>query len=195
MILLAEKQHALDNETEIQAGIGQIREHIETALENVGEPGARKLERSLEQLRDLARELRHLRQRAASSANGPRTDAESSGRPDFDGGPIGPDQLEGLAERTRQLGSGLLDQGVPAGDIDPVLAKIQELSRAKNGEDLPASTLQHDLALRALMELEYSLRGNLDKPEFPELLISEPTELTEEYQEMVADYFRKLNQQ
>jgi hypothetical protein len=195
MILLAEKQHALDNETEIQAGIGQIREHIETALENVGEPGARKLERSLEQLRDLARELRHLRQRAASNASGPRTDAESSGRPDFDGGPIAPDELEGLAERSRQLGSGLLDQGVPAGDIDPVLAKIQELSRAQAGEDLPASTLQHDLALRALMELEYSLRGKLEKPEIPELLISEPSELPEDYQQMVADYFRKLSQQ
>jgi len=195
MVLLDEKGHALDNETEIQKGIGQVRGHIETALENVGEPGARKLERSLEQLRDLARELRQMRQRTAETANGTGTDTDATDRFDFEGGPIGPGELESIAERTRELGEGLLKQGVAAGDIDPVLAKIQDLTRAQNSEEIPASTLQHDLALRALMELEYRLREKLDKPEYPELLISEPTELPDDYQEMVADYFRKLSQQ
>ena len=195
MVLLDEKGHALDNESEIQKGIGQVRGHIETALENISEPGDRKLERSLEQLRDLARELRQMRQRAARTANGRGADANGSGRLDFDSGTIQPGELEGIAERTRRLGEGLREQGIEAGDIDPVLAKIQDLMQSQNSEEIPASTRQHDLALRAMMELEYELREKLDKPEYPELLISEPTELPDDYQEMVADYFRKLSQQ
>jgi len=114
---------------------------------------------------------------------------------DADGGPIERGELEGIAERTRQLGNSLLDQGVPAGDIDPVLAKIEELTRGQNTDLLPASTLQQEFALRALMELEYKLRSEFDEPEYPELLISEPSELPENYEKMVADYFRKLSQQ
>jgi len=79
MILLDEKGHALDNEGEIQKGIGQIREHIETALDNVGEQGDGKLERSLEQLRDLARELRNLRQRGSGTPGGPGAQTSASG--------------------------------------------------------------------------------------------------------------------
>jgi hypothetical protein len=195
MILLDEKGHALDNENEIQKGIGQIREHIEAALENVGEQGTGKLERSLEQLRDLARELRNLRQRASGTAVGPGADTNTSGRIDADGGPAGRGELESMAERTRQLGNSLLDQGVAAGDIDPVLAKIEDLTREQNSGALAASTLQQELALRALMELEYKLRSNFDEPEYPQLLISEPTKLPENYEEMVADYFRNLSQQ
>jgi len=195
MILLDEREHALNNETEIQKGIGQVREHIETALENVGEQGTRGLERSLEQLRDLARELRYLRQRAAGTANGPGTDADAAGRNGFDGNPGGYAELNDIAERTREIGKALLDQDVPAGDVDPVLAQIEELTREQNNKIIPASSAQYELALRALMELEYKLRDKFDKPEYPELLISEPTELPDDYQEMVADYFRKLSQQ
>ena len=45
------------------------------------------------------------------------------------------------------------------------------------------------------MELEYKLRNRFDDAEYPELLISEPAELPDDYEEMVADYFRKLSQQ
>ncbi len=195
MVLLDEREHALDNETEIQKGIGEIREHIEAALENVGESGTEGLGRSLEQLHDLARELRYLRQRAAGTANDPGVDADGYGRPDFDGGPIGQDELNDIAERTRELGGGLLDQGASAGDVDPVLAQIEALTRGQNGAAIPASSAQYELALRALMELEYKLRNKLAEAEYPELLISEPAELPADYEEMVADYFRKLSQQ
>ncbi|MDH3534172.1 MAG: hypothetical protein OER87_00305, partial [Gammaproteobacteria bacterium] len=53
MVLLQQKQHAIDNEAEIQQGLAQIREHIESARANVGEQSARGLERSLEQMRAL----------------------------------------------------------------------------------------------------------------------------------------------
>ncbi len=195
MVLLDDREHALDNETVIQKGIGEIREHIETALENVGEKGTRGLGRSLEQLHDLARELRYLRQRAAGTTNGPGVDADTAGRTDFDDRPIGQDELNDIAERTRELGGGLLDQGASAGDVDPVLAQIEALTRGQNGAAIPASSAQYELALRALMELEYKLRNKFDKAEYPELLISEPAELPDDYEEMVADYFRKLSQQ
>jgi hypothetical protein len=195
MIQLEEKGHALDNEAEIQSGIGEIREHIETALANVSEQGTRGLERALEQLRELAREMRYLRQQASTGDAGGSPGANASGRNDANGGPIAPSELENFAERARQLGEDLLDQGVPAGDINPVLAKIEELVRQQNGEVIPASTLQQDLALRALMELEYKLRRKFDKSKYPELLISEPSDLPDDYREMVADYFRKLSQQ
>ena len=195
MVLLDEREHALDNETKIQQGIGEIREHIESALANVGEQGNRELERSLEQLHDLARELRFLRQRTAGTANGPGADADTAGRIDFDEEPIGQEELNDIAERTRELGGGLLDQGASASDIDPVLAQIEALTRGRNGEAIPASSAQYDLALRALMELEYNLRNKFEEPEYPELLISEPTELPDDYEAMVADYFRKLSQQ
>jgi len=195
MILLDEKEHALGNETEIQKGIGEIREHIETALDNVGEQGTREMERSLEQLRDLARELRYLRENTSAGAASGGPGADASGRTSIAGNPIEPDELNDIAERTRELGRGLLDQGVEAGDLDPVLTQIEELTRAKNSELMPASSAQYDIALRALMELEYKLRNQFDESEYPELLISEPTDLPDDYQEMVADYFRKLSQQ
>jgi hypothetical protein len=193
MILLDEKGHALDNESEIQKGIGQIREHIETALDNVSEQGARELERSLEQLRDLARELRYLRGQVSAGAAGSGPGVDAEGR--IGNAPIANDELNDIAERTREIGSGLLDQGVAAGDIDPLLAQIEELTRAQGSEDIPASSAQYDIALRALMELEYRLRKQFDDAEYPELLISEPTDLPDGYQDMVADYFRKLSRQ
>ncbi|MBT8437502.1 MAG: hypothetical protein KJP11_09035, partial [Gammaproteobacteria bacterium] len=165
------------------------------ALDNVNQQGTRGLERSLEQMRDLARELSHLRQQTSRGTAGRGQGAATSGGAGIDGDAIGREQLNDIAERTRELGDGLLDQGVAAGDIDPVLAQIEALTRAQNSEVIPASTSRYDDALRALMELEYRLRNELDEPEFPELLISEPTDLPDDYREMVADYFRKLSQQ
>ena len=193
MLLLDEREHALRNEDKIQQGIGAIREHIETALQNVGEPGSRGLQRSLEQLHDLARELRNIRERSAAAGSGRSVDAESPGRPEFGGGSIEPRELERLAERTRELGRGLLDQGVPAGDINPVLAEIEGLTQGENGR--AAFFAQQDIALRALMELEFKLRNQVNKTEYPELLISEPTELPRDYEDLVADYFRKLSRE
>jgi hypothetical protein len=195
MVLLDERDQALDNETKIQKGIGEIREHIETALENVGNQGTRGLERSLEQLHDLARELHYLRQRATKAANGPDENPEASGRTGFEDVPIGQGELNDITERAHKIGRALLDQGVLAGDVDSVLAQIEELTRNQKDKFIPASTAQYDLALRALMELEYLLRNKFDKSEFPELLIAEPNELPDDYKEMVADYFRKLSQQ
>ena len=195
MVMLDKREHALDNETKIQQGIGEIREHIETALANIGEQGTRGLERSLEQLRSLARELRYLREQTQASTAGSGAGAAGPGRIGIFDDPTRQDELEDIAERTRKLGNGLLDQGVPAGDLDPVLAQIEALTRAQNNQVIPASTAQYDTALRALMELEYQLRHQFADPEYPELLISEPTDLPDEYREMVADYFRKLSEQ
>lgn len=195
MILMDEREHALNNETEIQKGIGQIRESIETALQNVDEQGTRGLERSLEQLRDLASELRHLRQRATGTANGRGASADAAGRNDFDGNPGGYDQLNDIAERMREIGTALRSQGVTAGDIDSVLRQIEALTRKQKDKVMPVSSAQYELVQRALMKLEYKLRNKFDKPDNPELLISEPNELPDDYKEMVADYFRKLSQQ
>jgi hypothetical protein len=43
------------------------------------------------------------------------------------------------------------------------------------------------------MELEYRLRQEIDGDELPELMVSEPSEISEEYGDMVADYFRRLS--
>ena len=45
------------------------------------------------------------------------------------------------------------------------------------------------------MQYEKKWRVKFDVSEYPELLISEPTELPEDYKQMVADYFRQLRQQ
>ena len=96
-----------------------------------------------------------------------------------------------IAERAGQLRGGLVRQGVAPGDIDSVLQKIDELARDGNR----ASSTQQELALRALMELEYRLRRRIESHEYPELLISDVTELPEQYKEMIADYFRELSRQ
>ena len=98
--------------------------------------------------------------------------------------------LEGIARRTRELGHRLARQGVDSGDIEPVLARIDELTRASNLAD---SAALHDDALLALMELEYRLRQQLEGAEVPELLLSESADIPEDYAEMVADYFRRLS--
>ena len=76
-----------------------------------------------------------------------------------------------------------------------MLAQIEALAQQQDNAAIPASTAQYEVALRALMELEYRLRNQFDESEFPQLLISEPTGLPDEYREMVADYFRKLSEQ
>ena len=103
-------------------------------------------------------------------------------------------QLDGIGASADELGRQLRELGVPAGDINPVLDKINELTQAQNDQDMSASAERHKRALNALMELEYKLRKHLSAPEFPELLISESTEIPDDYKEMVADYFRMLSQ-
>jgi hypothetical protein len=90
-----------------------------------------------------------------------------------------------------RLARGLIDQGVEAGDIDPVLAKMNQLSQAQDGQG--KATELHDAAIAALMDLEYKLRNQLRGADNPPLLISEPTELPDDYKEMITDYFRKLS--
>jgi hypothetical protein len=98
--------------------------------------------------------------------------------------------LDSIAKRTRELGHRLARQGVDSGDIEPVLARIDELTRASNLAD---SAALHDDALLALMELEYRLRQQLEGTEVPQLLLSESADVPEDYAEMVADYFRRLS--
>lgn len=187
------RQLAEANETEIQKGFARIRENIESALANVDPESSRSRQQSIEQLRELARELRFMRERAASnSADRGGASAGGSSRVDADdGGLITPGELDNIVNRAREIGGGLRKHGVEAGDIDPVLASIEALQR--NPEAAPVQA--HDLALRALMELEYKLRDQLDRPEFPELLISEPAEVPDEYREMLADYYRNLGRE
>jgi hypothetical protein len=51
----------------------------------------------------------------------------------------------------------------------------------------------HDQALSALMELEFKLRQQLGASRYPQLLISESTEIADDYKAIVADYFRELS--
>jgi hypothetical protein len=164
-----------------------MRGHIETALQNVAAADGRGLEKSLEAMRELARELRSLRERAAAGQAGA---AGSAAGTRLDAGAAAPGELEDLAARARRLGAQLRDQDVAAGDIDAVLARIDSLADAG-----AASAAQHDLALQALMELEYSLRDRLQQPGLPRPMISAPGELPADYREMIADYYRQLSRQ
>ena len=198
MLMQDARQPALDNESEIHKGISEIREHIEAALGSVGEPRGRELERSLEELRNLAREMRFLRERGASTGTGRSAGATGPGGADGESIARGP--FDDIAERTRELGGGLLEQGVEAGEIDPVLEQIEALTRAAGESGMPGSTAEYDAALRALMELEYALRGRVEDSGTPELLISEPSGVAErkppeELRYVEPDHgFRRINQ-
>ena len=76
-----------------------------------------------------------------------------------------------------------------------MLDKINQLTQARNELDKLATTEALENALSALMALEYKLRKQLKAPEYPELLISESTELPVDHKEMVAEYFRTLSHQ
>jgi len=206
MVQLGENRQAIANEQEIQKGIAEVRRHVEKALAEVGVPDARGLARSLEEMRDLARELRFSRERAAGAGNQGRGESSAGGK--ASGGAAAGGSADGtgsyavtglqplrrdfddIAKRARELGHRLADQGIDRGDINPVLDKIEELSRA---DDPSSSSGLHDDALLALMELEYRLRREIEGARPPELLVSEPTEIPEEYADMVADYFRRLS--
>jgi len=194
MVQLGEKEQALDNENKIQQGIAQVREHIETALANVGEQGERGMQRALDRIRSLTRELQTMRERAANAGSNRGGGTLNPGGTAWGGNLDLRQQLEGFAANTDQLGRRLRELGVEAGDIDTALDKIQELIRAQNDSDTAPPTELHDQALSALMELEYRLRQQLDDPDYIRLLAAESTELPDEYKDMVADYFRKLSQ-
>ena len=212
MLELGEREYALANEGEIQKGIADIRKHIESALAEVGEPPERGMQRSLEQLRDLARELRFSREREAGrqgsgerqasrqdsggrgtqAQGGAATGGNANGSNGYAITGVQPlrENLDNLARRTRELGHRLSQQGVDSGDIDPVLEQIEELARNRDPADVDAL---RESALLALMELEYELRQNLEGDEKPTLSLSESSEIPEEYDDMVADYFRRLS--
>ncbi len=223
MILLNQQQAAEDNERAIEQGIGRMRERIADALERVDEPGRRGLERSLEAMRDLARELRTLREQAAEQGSdgdgrgarepqradagregegrgqqqsgqagnataGNAGDRQSRGQAGADAEGGGRGAFDGIVERAGEIGRSLRNHGVDAGDIDPVLAQIERLKR--RDADLGEAS---DLALRALLELEFRLRRQLEPESDPDLLIADPRELPDEYRDEVADYYRELS--
>ena len=197
MLQLGEKRHAIANEEEIQRGIGQVREHLEEALAQVDEPGERGMQRSLEQLRSLARELRFMRERAAGGdernvQNGSANGGSADGRGGYAITGLQPlrNDLEDIARRGRELGHELLELGVPAGDIDPVLQSIEALTGAR---DLPTGATLSEEALLALMELEYRLRGNIDGERQGKPMLSESAEVPDRYDDLIADYFRRLS--
>ena len=236
MYLLEEHEAAFENESKIREGIGEIRKHIENALDSVGEQDSRGLARSMEELRALSRELSYLRERAAANdagenanpgdagqdnpgdntnpgaaqRNGPASSANAgsaarggpggsanagSARRDGQGifdAPTARNTLDDFNDRARELGGVMVDQGVAPGDLEPALKRIEALTGA--GNDSPATLAAYDEALRALMMLEFELR-NRDQAEYPDLLISEPGDLPDEYRDMVADYYRKLSEQ
>ena len=106
------------------------------------------------------------------------------------GGIVRPREIENIVKRGRQLGESLVDENrLEPGDIDPLLASLEALMLDPHS----ASPQAHDLALRELMELEYRLRTENELPELPDLLVSEPGEVPDEYREMIADYFRNLS--
>ena len=193
MLLLSEKRHAIDNEIEIQNGIRKVREHIETALDNVREQNPRGLERSLDRMRALARELRLIRERGSNATTSQGSATANANQLANSGFQPLQQELEGIAAQADELKRRLLTQGVASGDIDPVLTKINQLSQSPDGGDINTTADLHDQALSALMELEYKLRNSHSADDFPELLISESQELPEGYEDMVADYYRELS--
>jgi len=195
MVQLGEKEQAIANEIEIHDGIARVRKYIETALENVGEQNNRGLQRSLEQMRALARELQYIQGRASNAGANRGSGATNSGQAIGDDSQAIRPQLQGVAARANEIAGQLINQGVETGDIGPVLDKIKQLTQAQNELDISATTALLESALSALMELEYRLRKQLNDPEYPELLISESTELPDDHKEMVAEYFRALSQQ
>ena len=193
MLLLSEKKHAIDNEIEIQNGIRQVREHIETALDKVSEQNPRGLQRSLDRMRALARELRLIRERGSNAATSQGAGTANGEQLSNIAYQAMQQELEGIAAQAGELKGRLLTQGVSSGDIDPVLAMINELSQSQDDRDINTTADLHDQALSALMELEYKLRKQHSATDLPELLISESTDLPEGYKDMVADYYRKLS--
>jgi len=184
MVQLGQKESAIENETEIENGIAKIRENLETALANVSQQNSGGMETSLERMRALARELKLVQERASNSstAQGSGCDIEQpTGR-----------LLKGMVERANDIGQVLIDQGVASGDIDPVLEKINQLALTGSGESSAHSELSKQ-ALYALMELEYRLRQQMDNAGSSDLLVSDSAELPDEYQDLVADYFRELS--
>ena len=147
---------------------------------------------SLDRMRSLAQELQsiqNLREQASrGGTTGNRVDANGSASTGLW------QQLESIVASTDDLGQRLNELGVASGEIDPVLDKIRELTRQQGDTDPAATSVLHEQALRALMELEFRLRMQSSDPESPELLVSGSTELPDAYRSMVADYYRSLSQ-
>ncbi len=189
MVQLGRKEQAIDNETRIQQGITSMRKRIESALANIDQQGTRGMQLSLDRMRSLAQELKSIQNLREQAARGAATANRSGAN---GGGSAGIwQQFESIAASADDLGQELNEMGVEPGDIDPVIDKIRELTQQQNDADL--SSQLHEQALRALMELEFKLRMQSSNPEYPELLVSGPTELPDAYRSMVDDYFRRLS--
>jgi hypothetical protein len=222
---------AEDNEAEIRKSIAQLREQIESALAGIDERGARGMARSLEELQELARELRSIRDRRAraeanqpgangeparADADGDSNRADAGGNPNrgdtrgdanyrgaaggsnfFDGhshsgGIVQPREVEDIVKRARRVTESLVEENrLQPGEIDPLLANLEALAQDPNS----APPAAHDLALRALMELEFRLRNEHQAPDAPAPLVAEPAEIPDEYRDLIADYFRNLSEE
>lgn len=189
MILLDQKNHAIDNEIKIESGIVEIQAHIETALESVQEQEGKGLARSLERMRALTRELQFIRGRWGGRSGSQVAEAATNRY----GNQIVQEELQEIAERADRLRRRLITQGVSSVNIDPVVKMLKDLSAKDSSRNADKSTVLYNKALSELKDLEYKLRKKLLKHVDPELLISKSNELPDGYEEIVADYFRKLS--
>lgn len=211
------KEYARNFEEHIEGTLGRLEERLEAAERAIGETSEQRLERALEETREVVTALESLEDRLRAgmeaqegqgqqqgqggrqAAGADSTGSNPNARPQNGSGQIRPQDLRQfsreLTRRREQLEAlrGQLEQeGIDAADLERIIDRLRELGSG-SGLARPESiaVLERDI-VQGLKEFEYSLRRSLAPSDDRRLLQVGDDEVPDGYEEMVEEYYKAL---
>ena len=211
-------EYARNFEEQIGTNIETLRQKIEEARDAIGESRERRLARTLEDTRDLARSLESLDERIRESAEeaaerggearaGAPADGQaigeavnpntSDGFPGFRSGDVRQFQREfgerrAAAERLRDE---LAAEGIDTEDLEAAVDRLRQLERRRPYGDPRGLAELQAAVIQGLKEFEYTLRRQIQGGDERDLLLSGSDEVPDGYRELVEQYYRDLAEQ
>ncbi|MCZ6754962.1 MAG: hypothetical protein O7E49_06590, partial [Gemmatimonadetes bacterium] len=211
------KEYARNFEEHIEGTLGRLEERLEAAERAIGETSEQRLERALEETREVVTALESLEDRLRASAEaqegqgqqqgqgdrqaagGDSTESNPNARPQNGSGQIRPQDLRQfsreLTQRREQLEAlrdRLEQEGIDATDLERIIDRLRGLSSG-SGLANPRTivVLERDI-VQGLKEFEYGLRRSLAPSDDRRLLQVGDDEVPDGYEEMVEEYYRAL---
>jgi DNA repair exonuclease SbcCD ATPase subunit len=204
-------EYARDFEEQIEQDLDHVEEGIREALGAVGESRAQRLERSLEETRDLARALESLEGRLSDAAED--SEAASGDQPGQAGAPpqpggvprggtrgqISPDQARQFQQELgrrrgelRELRERLTEEGIDVERLDEIAGGLRTVERLDIGDPRGLALLQESV-IAGLKEFEFALRRALFPDDAERYFTDGAEEVPPQYRDLVEEYYRSLS--
>lgn len=179
-------EYARNFEAQIQRDLDSLSQRIQDAMNAIGESSEQRVERALEQTRDVARALQSLADRAATSGDSGGGGAEPANR----------QMQRELSERRQQLDQlrqTLGREGIDARDLGRLSNMIGRMDRSGPIGTPDNLEVLRTQVVQGIKDFEFGVRRALGMGEHPATLTA-ADEVPAEYRALVEEYYRRLAQ-